>query len=90
VCVSTTTASPTTGGPTTTKSPGSGATPSPVQDGIDPDCKAYYQVASGDTCDKISKNFGISLSTFYALNPAVGTDCSALWLSYYAGSIPVH
>jgi len=46
VCVSLTSATPTTKAPTTTKPAG----PSPTQSGIAANCKKYYQAVSGDYC----------------------------------------
>ena len=37
-----------------------------------------------DTCSSIASDFGITLTEFYAWNPAVGSSCANLWLSYYA------
>ncbi|KJR85305.1 LysM domain protein [Sporothrix schenckii 1099-18] len=70
--------------PTTPTAPNGSPIPSPVQDGITPDCISFYKVAKGDTCAKVVKKFGtFSLSDFYAWNPAVGTDCSGLWIDTY-------
>lgn len=43
---------------------------------------ANVHIASGDTCSSIATAAGISLSSFYAWNPAVGTTCGSLWLGY--------
>ncbi|KAL5316128.1 hypothetical protein ACEPPN_017006 [Leptodophora sp. 'Broadleaf-Isolate-01'] len=65
---------------TTTAAP---AGPSPTQDGIVADCKKYHIAVSGDTCQKIVDTYKtFSLTQFYSWNPAVGTDCSGLWLGY--------
>ncbi|KAK8050310.1 hypothetical protein PG994_012040 [Apiospora phragmitis] len=50
-----------TGTPTSSGS-GAGATPSPVQPGIITGCQQFYKVVSGDTCQKVSDAFSISLS----------------------------
>lgn len=47
-------------------------------------CNRYYTVQSGDSCqgivDKCNEKF--TLSDFYTWNPAVGSDCSSLWVGY--------
>ncbi|KAB5545791.1 LysM domain-containing protein [Coniochaeta sp. 2T2.1] len=49
-----------------------------------PTSQKFYQVSAGDTCATIVSKYGsFSLSDFYSWNPAVGTDCSALWGGYY-------
>ncbi|KAJ6096606.1 hypothetical protein N7486_007352 [Penicillium sp. IBT 16267x] len=53
----------------------------PVQTGIASDCNAYYEAQSGDTCDTIIAEFGITLAQFIAWNPAVSSNCtSGLWV----------
>ncbi|KAL4790494.1 hypothetical protein BDV19DRAFT_394063 [Aspergillus venezuelensis] len=47
-------------------------------------CDKFYAVEEGNTCGTIASDNGITLPDFYAWNPAVGTDCSALWAGYYA------
>lgn len=84
VCVGTT-ATPTTK-PTTSKpaTPTGSPLPSPTQDGLTDKCTRFYKVVKGDTCAKIIAKYGtFSLSDFYGWNPAVGTDCSGLWLDTY-------
>ncbi|KAK3898439.1 hypothetical protein C8A05DRAFT_47255 [Staphylotrichum tortipilum] len=83
----TTTASSATSAPpstTSTTSTGNGvSTPSPIQTGMTTSCDAFYYVVSGDGCVSIASHFGITLDQFYAWNPAVGSDCTSLWLSTY-------
>ncbi|GAP93034.1 hypothetical protein SAMD00023353_10200160 [Rosellinia necatrix] len=68
------------GGPTTTTT----GPPQPEQTGIISTCTAYYKVVSGDTCDKIVSSFGtFTLNNFLSWNPAVGSDCTSLFLGYY-------
>ncbi|KAL1617782.1 hypothetical protein SLS54_007561 [Diplodia seriata] len=58
--------------------------PSPTQDGIISTCTRYYKAVSGDSCSKIASSYGtFSLDDFLSWNPAVGEDCSGLWLGYY-------
>ncbi|KAK2616538.1 hypothetical protein QQS21_000581 [Conoideocrella luteorostrata] len=69
-------------GTPSTKLPPSG--PTPVQEGITTDCKRYYKVVDGDTCQKIvDKHRTFSLSDFFKWNPAVGSDCRSLFLDFY-------
>jgi LysM domain-containing protein len=39
------------------------------------------KVQSGDTCSRVSVQFGITLSDFYFLNPQINSDCTNLWLN---------
>lgn len=78
------------GGGTTTSSASSPTTsgdgisiPSPIQTGMVSTCDRFYLVQSGDTCDSIIEAVGISLATFYAWNPAVGTSCATLDVDGY-------
>ncbi|KAJ3490888.1 hypothetical protein NLG97_g5697 [Lecanicillium saksenae] len=72
---------------TTTTSSGTqptGGVPSPTQDGVTKDCKAWYKVQKGDTCDAIIKKYGaFSTDDFLKWNPAAGSDCTGLWVDYY-------
>jgi LysM repeat protein len=68
----------------TTTKPATPTGPSPTQDGIISTCARYHKAVSGDTCQKIVDQYGTFSSTqFRGWNPAVGTDCSGLWLGYY-------
>ncbi|KAK1841141.1 LysM domain-containing protein-like protein 1 [Colletotrichum chrysophilum] len=82
VCVGipgTPTAAP-TASPSATGGP---SPPSPTQPGLISSCQRFHLVESGNTCDAITTQYGISLSDFYEWNPAVGSACSGLWLGYY-------
>lgn len=68
--------------PTTTTSNGI-TTPTPHQTGMVSDCDKFYLVVSGDECDTIASNEGITVTEFYAWNPAVGTSCAYLDLGDY-------
>ncbi|KAL8746230.1 MAG: hypothetical protein Q9190_001717 [Brigantiaea leucoxantha] len=44
----------------------------------------YYKAVDGDSCEIISNKFGtFTVAQFETWNPAVGTDCSKLFLGYY-------
>jgi spore germination protein YaaH len=58
-------------------------TPSPIQTSMVTDCDKFYDVQSGDGCAAIASTESIPLASFYAWNPAVGTACADLFLSYY-------
>ncbi|KAK0385665.1 hypothetical protein NLU13_6842 [Sarocladium strictum] len=69
---------------TTKTTTGNGvATPTPIQTGMVTNCDKFHLVVSGDGCSAIATAAGISLSSFYAWNPAVGTSCATLFLGYY-------
>ena len=56
----------------------------PTQTGIISSCIKYYKTVSGDTCQVISDRFGtFGVASFISWNPAVESDCSQLYLSYY-------
>ncbi|KAI0106466.1 carbohydrate-binding module family 50 protein [Nemania sp. FL0031] len=76
----------TTTTPTTTAPLGNGiATPTPYQAGIVSDCNEFYFVKTGDTCDNIAADKGISVAQFYAWNPAAGLNtCKTLQAQTYA------
>jgi hypothetical protein len=37
-------------------------------------------VTSGDSCSSIESKYNITFAQFYAWNPAIGSDCTNLWL----------
>jgi hypothetical protein len=68
--------------PSTTTTPTGG--PSPTQTGTISTCNNFYKAVSGDTCSKVVAKYGtFTLNQFLSWNPAVGADCSGLWLGYY-------
>ncbi|KAM5430480.1 hypothetical protein McanMca71_007204 [Microsporum canis] len=77
------TAKPTMTTTTSSKTP-TPTGPSPTQDGIVANCKAYYKAVSGDNCAVIASRYGtFTLEQFIEWNPAVKPDCSAIWIGYY-------
>jgi hypothetical protein len=67
--------------PSTTADP---SKPSPTQDNVTKDCKAWYKVVKGDGCQKVVDKYKtFTLAQFYKWNPDVGTDCSGLPLDTY-------
>ncbi|KAH7311957.1 LysM domain-containing protein [Rhexocercosporidium sp. MPI-PUGE-AT-0058] len=82
----TTTRAPTTTSkplPTTTKTGNGITTPTPIQTNMVKNCDRFYKVKSGDTCAKISASNGVTVQQLTTWNPAVKSDCSAMWLDYY-------
>ncbi|KAF4550465.1 LysM domain-containing protein 6 [Elsinoe fawcettii] len=67
----------------TASTPAPPGAPSPTQPGINGNCANFYQVQSGDFCQKIIDQFRISLSDFYSWNPSINNVCSNLIPSYY-------
>ncbi|KAJ5710539.1 LysM domain protein [Penicillium malachiteum] len=56
----------------------------PTQTGISSDCVTYYEAVSGDSCWSIVTNDYpyLTEAEFIDMNPAVGSDCSDLWVGY--------
>ncbi|PMD34386.1 carbohydrate-binding module family 50 [Hyaloscypha variabilis F] len=54
--------------------------PAPTQSGITSACTEYYVTVTGDSCAAIEAAYSITFAEFYAWNPAVGSDCTALWV----------
>jgi LysM repeat protein len=67
----------------TTTTTGNGiATPTPTMPGMVGNCRRFYKVVSGDTCDAIVSKTGTSRANIIKWNPQVGSAC-AVWLDYY-------
>jgi hypothetical protein len=64
----------------TSKTSSSLTPPAPTQSGITSSCTEYYVVVSGDSCAAIEAKYSITFAQFYAWNPAIGSDCTALWV----------
>ncbi|KAL8913520.1 MAG: hypothetical protein Q9171_001708 [Xanthocarpia ochracea] len=68
----------------TTTTAASPTGPSPTQSGIISSCTKFYKTVSGDTCQVISDKYGtFTVAEFISWNPAVGSQCSTLFLDYY-------
>jgi LysM repeat protein len=50
--------------------------------GVTEDCTKYYKVQTGDFCSKVVEMMGISFARLRALNQAIDSNCSNLWLGY--------
>ncbi|KAK0647930.1 LysM domain-containing protein [Lasiodiplodia hormozganensis] len=57
-------------------------TSAPIRDGAVANCTYYYDVEAGLTCQDVLDYTCLTIAQFYAMNPAVGADCSGLWLGY--------
>ncbi|KAH0531134.1 hypothetical protein TsFJ059_000005, partial [Trichoderma semiorbis] len=71
---------------------GPGAVPSPIQSGTPSTCHQYYQANPMDTCASIEHRFSHQMTEaeFFEWNPAVGTNCTSLYVNYYyCVSVPV-
>ncbi|KAL3478573.1 hypothetical protein BJX99DRAFT_105093 [Aspergillus californicus] len=80
ICVSIIGVNPTS----TTTSAGNGvATPTPTQAGMTGSCRRFALVGTGDSCESIARDAGITLARFYSWNSGVGSSCGSLWLGYY-------
>ncbi|KAJ4856958.1 hypothetical protein T069G_07855 [Trichoderma breve] len=71
--------------PTSTSTkPGNGiSTPGPIQTGMIGSCNKFHLVVSGDSCPALASSNAITLANFYAWNPAVKSDCTALIVGDY-------
>jgi hypothetical protein len=53
--------------------------PTDVAQGTNMNCGQYYRVVKGDYCNLLVIKFGISLSDFVFLNPAINDNCTNLF-----------
>ncbi|KAM7214826.1 hypothetical protein V8F06_009816 [Rhypophila decipiens] len=76
---------PTGGITTTTASPtptGNGiATPTPIQTGMVGNCNKFHLVKEGEGCASIQGTYGVSLAQLASWNPAIGSQCTGMWLN---------
>ena len=70
------TAKPTTSTRTTTTTTQIASMPSskPTQSGLAANCKTFHLVATGDTCEAIEKQYGISHTDFSVWNPSIDSS----------------
>jgi LysM repeat protein len=54
----------------------------PIRDGASVNCTDYTDVWKGRSCQNVLDTFGLTITQFYVLNPAVEKDCSGLWTGY--------
>ncbi len=68
----------------TPTNPGNGVTtPLPTQPGMVNNCDAFHFTKSGDACDTVIAQHGISATQFLTWNPTVGQTCTGLWADAY-------
>ncbi|PYH98159.1 hypothetical protein BO71DRAFT_282154, partial [Aspergillus ellipticus CBS 707.79] len=62
-----------------------GFPPTPTQTGIISDCLRYYQAQAGSSCQGIVNIYShyMTMGDFLEWNPAVGTNCTALYVGWY-------
>ncbi|KAJ2907323.1 hypothetical protein MKZ38_003179 [Zalerion maritima] len=58
-------------------------------DGIAENCNAWHTVVSGDSCDAMETEFGITHEQFLEWNPAVSEDCLTNFWAEYAYCVGV-
>jgi len=71
-------------GPTPTSSSATAVQTSaaPTRTGTASGCSGYYTVNSGDSCQKIEDQFGVTFANLYKWNTNIGSNCEALWVGY--------
>ena len=79
--------------PSPTVTPTGGATPSPVQSGINAQCTKYAEALSGSNCSLFASGNNITVSQLYAWNSILGTNganCGTLFEAntYYCVGAP--
>lgn len=57
--------------------------PEPTQEGIAKNCNKFHQITKTTTCSSIENYYKLPLAQFLTWNPAVGKDCSGLWVGYW-------
>ncbi|RNJ56991.1 hypothetical protein D7B24_006514 [Verticillium nonalfalfae] len=73
---------PETEAATATTGDGGPTAPAPTHSGQPQDCDTWHVVSSGDSCQSVADDAGISRDQFHDWNPAVGRDCSInFWLN---------
>ncbi|KAH8891699.1 hypothetical protein GQ53DRAFT_720373 [Thozetella sp. PMI_491] len=69
--------------PTRTKVGNGVNTPAPIQSGMTEQCKSFYLVQKGDTCEDIAARYRITVTQLLDWNPGAKPDCSGLWSDSY-------
>lgn len=54
----------------------------PTRSGAISTCTRFYDIKQGDSCTSIESQFDITFGQLYNYNPAIGNDCTNLWLGY--------
>ncbi|RYP36756.1 hypothetical protein DL768_010914 [Monosporascus sp. mg162] len=57
--------------------------PSPRAAGEVENCTAWYKIESWDTCEGVMALYGLDIEDFFAMNPAVGIDCTKMALGTF-------
>ncbi|KAK1711770.1 hypothetical protein BDP67DRAFT_468696, partial [Colletotrichum lupini] len=82
-CIGTLTTTSTTAAPAPPAETCNPSAPTPTQPSAICGCKKWHLIGSGNTCDAITKQYGVTLSDFTSWTPSVGSTCTRLWLGYY-------
>ncbi|KAJ6032576.1 hypothetical protein N7540_003308 [Penicillium herquei] len=56
--------------------------PTATVSGTTSECYKWHTVVSGDTCQIIESEYGITLDVFRALNTYIDSNCDNLWVNY--------
>ncbi|KAJ6030995.1 hypothetical protein N7540_001727 [Penicillium herquei] len=85
------TATSTTGTATASTTSSFVTPPAETVSGTTPECYEWYVVQSGDGCDTIESEYGLTEAEFIALNTYIDTACDNLWpgYSYCVSGIPI-
>lgn len=51
-------------------------------------CDSFYKVKAKDTCAKIASAKGVTKAQLIKWNPALGKDCTGIWVDYVSGHLP--
>ncbi|KAI1147317.1 hypothetical protein F4825DRAFT_437731 [Nemania diffusa] len=78
-----TTKAPTSTTKTTTTTTTTADPHSPSQSGLAKNCNKFYKVVGGDTCNKITSQYSISLDQFRTWNPSIDSACDNLLVDYW-------
>ncbi|KAJ5949650.1 hypothetical protein N7454_001234 [Penicillium verhagenii] len=76
------TSAATTAAASATASASTSTSTDPVYPYATSSCTEYYSVASGDYCEKVESQYGITASELRSWNSGLDESCSNLWLGY--------
>ncbi|RPA73864.1 hypothetical protein BJ508DRAFT_333633 [Ascobolus immersus RN42] len=57
--------------------------PSPTHSPIASNCNKYYQIKSGDTCEKIQTSQKVTAANLGKWNPFIDSKCTNIWVGYW-------
>jgi hypothetical protein len=56
----------------------------PTQPNLVSNCDKFHFVKTGDSCQGLATQYGITLNQFLTWNPSAGSTCGGLWAEAYA------